>query len=438
MSTARSTLQGILANELYGSRFTSLATTSAGNAGGTTLVDTGLINLPSGNDDNAFVGFWILITELVSGGPAVGESGKVSTYDATTVPGTITIESALTAQIKTGTSYELHRYDPTDMNTGLNRAVELLYPALYIPQKNETLLVDQLLANGDFDTWSGSAFTGWSSIGTPTLAQETTRKVHSTGSASIVASGATEGLEQNLFTSVNFREVVTKTLHVRGWVFATVASAARIRVTFDGTTYTNGSWHGGDAEWENDSLQYIDVAIPADATEMTVSCEVTDGNTAYFDLVRAWIDPIHRYTIPSAILKGPYTLSIQRSLSQPDGPFDPIEDFDVEEDSSGRYILLNHSGSSGRLLKVTGIGLLSTMSTDSATTEIDAPRTHLVVARAAQWMYENMRSDSAMEGRDIYGQEAARWKQRVAELLATPGMRMRQKGARVNLHWSYG
>ena len=104
MTTTLSTLRGLLANELYSSRFTSLATTSDGNAGKTTLVDTGLKNLPGGNDDNFCNGFYVVITELVAGGPAIGESGKVYSYDATTVPGTITLESALTAQIKSGTS----------------------------------------------------------------------------------------------------------------------------------------------------------------------------------------------------------------------------------------------------------------------------------------------------------------------------------------------
>ena len=435
MATARSTLRGILANEMYSTRFTSLSTTSAGNAGGTTLVDTGLLNLPGGNDADFCVPFYVVITELVSGGPAIGETGKVASYVVGT--STITLEAALTAQIKTGTSYELHRYDPTDYNTALDRSVEALYPHLYDAKRDETLIIDQLLLNGSLDTFS-TTFTSWTNIGTPTLAAETTRKVHGTGSASIAATGATEGIKQNLFTTVNFKRVVSKTLHVRAWVFATVASAARIRVTFDGTTYTNGPWHGGDAEWENDESQYIDVAIPADATEMTVSCEVTDGNTAYFDLVRAWIDPIYRYTIPTAILKGPYILSLQRSLDTPEGPFDPIEDYDVQEVSGTRYIVLNHAARPGHLLRIQGIGKLSTMSSDTATTEIDAPQTHIVVARAAQWLYENLRRDTAIGGRETYDVEAKEWRERVKELLSTPGMRMPPTGVPFNRKWSYG
>ena len=40
----------------------SLTTTSAGNAGGTTIVATGLQDLPGGNDDDAFENWSIHIT----------------------------------------------------------------------------------------------------------------------------------------------------------------------------------------------------------------------------------------------------------------------------------------------------------------------------------------------------------------------------------------
>ena len=437
MATARSVFRGLLANELHSSRGTSLSTTSAGNAGGTTLVDTGLKNLPSGNDDDFCVGFWILITELVAGGPAIGESGKVSVYTASS--GTVTIESALTAQIQTGTSYELHRYDPNDLNTAINRSVELLYPYLYTSKSDESLIVDNLLLNPSLDTFS-TTFTSWDNIGTPTLAAETTRKVHGTGSAKITATGATEGIEQNIFTTTNFKELVGKTLRVRGWTFGTVASAVRLRVTFDGSTYTNADYNGGDAEWENDGSQKIDAVIPADATEMTISCECIDAGVGYFDLVRAWIDRRTEYTIPSAILKGPYTLEIQRNVDEPQGVFDPVEDFSVKDatDTGARSLILNRALPSGMIMRVTGIGKLSTMSTDAATTEIDAPQTHLVVARAAQWLYENLESDSSIGGREEYSRLATKWEKRTKELLATPGMRMRQMGASLNRRYWYG
>lgn len=434
MTTTLSTLRGMLSKEVQSSRYVGLTTTSAGDAGGTTLLDTGLNSLPSGGDNDFCLGMYVLITELVTGGPAVGESQQVTAYVAST--STITT-AAFSAQVKTGTNFELHRYDPTDMDTAINNAVELLYPHLHVPYRSVTLVVDDLLSNGSLDTFS-TTFTGWTNIGTPTLAAETTRKVHGTGSASITASGATEGIEQNLFTAVNIKEVVGKTLHVRGWVFATVASAARLRVTFDGATYTNGAWQAGDAEWENDDTQYIDVAVPADATEMTVSCEVTDGNVAYFDLVRAWIDPVYTYTIPSSVAKGPYSVSIAQSLDEPSGLFSTITGYKVEEDSSGRYIVINDALPSGYVLKITGVGPLSTMSTDAGTTEVDAPRTQLVVARAAQWLFEQLAADSPGDGSEFYVSQARRYEQRTQQLLATPGMRMRTGGATRSVSWSYG
>ena len=89
-------------------------------------------------------------------------------------------------------------------------------------------------------------------------------------------------------------------------------------------------------------------------------------------------------------------------------------------------------------MRVTGVGVLSTMSSDTAETEVDAPRTMLVVARAAQYLYEMLAADAPAFGGEVYLQHAARYKARVEELLATAGMRMVQPGARVNQEYLWG
>ncbi len=279
-----------------------------------------------------------------------------------------------------------------------------------------------------------ATFTGWTAVNAPTLTAETTIKMHLTQSMKMAA-GVSDGQVYQAITA-NIKEVATKTIHVRAWVYATAASAARIRVSFDGgSTFTDHAYHSGVDQWE---VQELDVTVPSTATSIRVYLETVASGTAYFDLIRAWVDSTYRYTIPSAILKGPYTLSVQRNIDEPEGPFDPVDDFTVEEDSGTRYLILGHALTPGLIMRVTGIGVLSTMSSDSGTTEIDAPRTHLVVARAAQWLFENLAADSALEGREVYEAQAAKWEKKVAQLLATPGMRMHEMGARRNINWSYG
>ena len=59
-TTTRATLRQRLSEEM--GDYQSLTTTSDGNSAGTSVVDTGLRNLPGGADDDAFEGWYILAT----------------------------------------------------------------------------------------------------------------------------------------------------------------------------------------------------------------------------------------------------------------------------------------------------------------------------------------------------------------------------------------
>lgn len=377
-------------------------TTAAGSA--TTIVDTKLAQLSA--DDDFCVGWYVRNV-------ATGQIRLVTNYVASTT----TITHVSMTAVGNAATYELHRLDPTMKHNALGRASILTAPGpgrrgLYLALRNETLIVDNLILNPSFEvnTSGPIAFTNWTNIGTPTLTAETSRKVHLTQAAGIAATDTTEGLEQNLFTTVNYEEVVAKTLHVRGWVFATVASAARLRVTFDGTTYTNGPWQGGDAEWEDPGTQYIDVSIPADATEMTVSCEVTNGNTAYFDLVTAYIDPINRYTLPTTMTVGPHQVLMQSDLSRPDGNYFPLPAWGAV--------------SPNRVLRLIGETILSQPSTDAGTVEIGGAQVELFIAHAARWLYRALLQGGSQQERDYLAKLKADWDGDIARLEQTPGVAM--------------
>ena len=398
-TTALSSMRELL-SETRG-QFISGTTTGTGNAGGTTAVDTGVQVYDTGWLANK----WLLLTS----GNNSGEFRRISSVTTTT----ITVVSAYTNQIASSVTYEIHDFDPTFYQNALNRAGQALFPDLYLHVRDRSIMVDNLLSNFDFETFSGGAFTGWASGGTPTLAAETSRVVHGTNSASVTATGATEGIEQNIFTSVNYNEMVGKTLRVRAWVFATVASSARIRVTFDGSTFTNGDYHGGDHEWEGPNLMYINVDIPAGATEMTISCEVTSGNAAFFDVVGAWVDPIHRYTLPTTLVTGPHHVRQQAERLYPDGVYYPIP---VEGPRPGQ------------LLHFEGMGVLSAPSTESGTIEIGEPRLRLLIAEAGVHLHRILAGyDRA--NREEHLADAVWWRMESDRLRRQPGIRMRPLGA---------
>ena len=388
---------------------------SSGGGSTTTLVDTSIYRY----DINTLTNKWLYIVSATNT-TINGSSRRISgIHDSN---GTITVIGAMAASTSSGDTYYIVNFDPQIMTDAIQQATRTLYPHLYLPTRDETIVVDNLLANWDFENWdstgSNSAVaTSWANIGTPSTNDESSRVAHGSYSMSVAATGATEGIEQNIFTSVNINEVASKTLHARAWVWASVADAARIRVTYDGSNYDSSDYHTGDSEWEGPSLIYVDSAIDADMTELTVSCEVTSGNTAYFDSVVAWIDNVSEYDLPSTVVRGPHKVYMQDQVQEPNGHYTPL----------ARPV-------SGRILRIEHMGRL-TAPTSSASVELDESRAELLVAQAAVHMFQTL-ANTDSGNRTDHLTNASVWQERTANLLTQAGMRMTPMSAHERNGWS--
>ena len=388
---------------------------SSGGGSTTTLVDTSIYRY----DINTLTNKWLYMVSATN--TAInGSSRRISGIHAS--DGTITVIGAMAASTSSGDTYYIVNFDPQIMTDAIQQATRTLYPHLYLPTRDETIVVDNLLANWDFENWdstgSNSAVaTSWANIGTPSTNDESSRVAHGSYSMSVAATGATEGIEQNIFTSVNINEVASKTLHVRAWVWASVADAARIRVTYDGSNYDSSNYHTGDSEWEGPSLIYVDSDIDADMTELTVSCEVTSGNTAYFDSVVAWIDNVSEYDLPSTVIRGPHKVYMQDQVQEPNGHYTPL----------ARPV-------SGRILRIEHMGRL-TAPTSSASVELDESRAELLVAQAAVHMFQTL-SNTDSGNKTEHLTNASLWQERTANMLNQPGMRMVSMSAHERLGWN--
>ena len=377
-------------------------TTGAGSA--TTIVDTALAQLDGG--DNDFCNNWYVRNV------ATGQIRRIlPTAGYATATGTIT-HASMTA-VGNAAAYELHRINPTLKHNALLRASVLCFPGgnrhgLYLPLRDETLVVDNLISNWDFETFAAGAFTGWDSVGAPTLTQSTTYFVHGSNGANI-AGAASTGISQNLLTVANgfarIDQAAGKTLRMRGWLHATDASNIRLRVTFDGSTYTNGAYHSGDDDFEGPGVHYINVAIPVNATQMTVSIEKSTAVAAQADVVVAWIDPVHRYTLPTSFLRDPFAVLQQVYEDQPNGPYAPITGY-------GKPI-------AGRILRFTGMGLLSQPTTDAGTVEIDTNQAEYFLAQASQWLYRAILQGGSQQEREYIATRRQEWQQDIAQMEQT-------------------
>ncbi len=380
--------------------------TNTGTANNT-VVDTGLQRW----DTNRLIDRWVYITS----GDRVDESRRILSVSTSTA----TLVTALSGVLSSGNTFNVLPFDPDIMHFAIEEALRTVWPkriggryprGLFQRLTDETLVVDNLIDNFSFEDFNSPDFDDWVQIGTPTLTQATTGSnpvVHGTYAARIAASGATEGIEQDLEWKIkDIIDSVGKVLHVRAWVWAGAADAVRIRVSFNGTTFTSSPFHRGSADYEGHDIQGIDATIPADYSEAMVSCEVTDGNLGYFDHVVAWVDAITEYTVPTKFYPG----GVHRVFQQVD-----------EDRPEGLYLPIRVGNAvPGRVLRLEGVGRLSVPTTDSGTTEIDEIEAELVVAEAAMHMFRVL-ADTEPQKSAEYLQRSATWERTAADLRSSVG-----------------
>lgn len=378
-----------------------LTATADGNEQKTSHVASGLANLPGGRDPDAFIEWY----DFATSGANAAESKRVASY----IPDTYTLlyQEAHGAQTARDDTFELHRYDPTLKNAAINIALAELFPWLYNGTPDETLMVDNLLSNSDFETFS-SGFTGWTEVGSPTVTAETSRVYHGVQAAKIVAGAAAGQLTQA--PTVNILEVTGKGAVFKMRAYATAGSVARIRLDWDGSNFSNSSYHSGKNQWE---LLEVAPSVPSTATQVKVICEVAAGGTAFFDAGWLAIDPLYRYTIPASMVRGPFQVLQQAT----------------EDDINGPYYGLRNGPTQGRVLRLTGMKVLSLPTTDTGTTEIGEPHLRLLVAYAKKVLWEMLVATSASLRRAGLLENVKLAQQEVERISRQPGIRMRPMAA---------
>ncbi len=212
------------------------------------------------------------------------------------------LSSSLPSHLQTasGEAFELHRYDPEIKHAAINSSLEELFPSLHLPLRDESIIVDNVLSNHDFENWTSGSADNWTEVNGPVqtgeqpylsrlLRYETDRSFRCCWS-------------DNQAVDVNITEIAGKTATFKCRVWTNGASQARLRIDWDGSNISNGDYHGGASEWE---LLSVEAAVPSDATQVKVVCEVAAEAVAYFDLSWLAIEPVYKVTVPSSFIRGP-------------------------------------------------------------------------------------------------------------------------------------
>jgi hypothetical protein len=391
-------------------------TTSAGNAGGTTLIDTALkAKLADWITDYT----WVRITS----GTCNLEERKVTSLDPST--GTLTF-LATSAQILSTVSYEIHRmFSPTDKKQALIQAAKLAYPSIHKKVFDSTKRAGNWLKDGSFEIWtSTSALTNWTAS-TTTLTKTSTTKLYLHGTYSCKLSGAAGYLGQSITNNDDLKLLrgQSVTFYARG--DSDTANSLRLGI-YDGITTTYSSYVPAGQWNREDNLWYVTAAISPLATE--VAFRVYHDNAAAVEYVddAYVIGPFYPkvYVADLGLAQNiPTRVSYYPADKLQNEPL-PIRDYITQ----GDYIYLQNNYA-GYRLRIEGTGYLAFLKSGvesdawDATIDIDDPQLRILSAQAACWLYTQMALPNFTTGdRKAFGDSKIYWEQELAKRKIQYGM----------------
>ena len=389
---------------------TGSTTTNISN-GNALVVDTGLTKrYPV---DDYFNNRWYVQLIPTSGNNA-NDIRRVTDYAQSS--GTITCSGANWADSESGSiNYELTPFDPSEVSNFYNEVREQVFPDISLVRDVETIVTglnqhtytlsstirkvdrvylgnrrnsdsgDNLLLNGDFEDWDADQLTpgsqnNWTLAGSgatfnkeaETSNPENYMVLHGNNSGRLaVASANTTLLQTFTPSSSSYTTLATEgqEVNLSAWVYCNTASKVKLYID-DGVV---GDFHGGTG-WElmkaSNTLDYND-------TTAVVGIHVTASNVAVF------IDEIWMTLGQSEMTDVPYTELRNWEHVPP-----------VAGASNGGVIRFQETLPSKYRIRVVGRDLLSAVSSDSSTVEIDGELLHPVYDRVRMMIAQRMAANN--------------------------------------------
>lgn len=386
-------------------------TTSAGAAGGTTVVSTALYRFADDEINN----WWVLVTS----GTYAGQSREITDFVSST--GTITVTQAFGGQIATSVTFEVMPFDPADVERALNKALYDSYDYIVVRLNNQTLSTregqleysipstfreaparvymevpygltgeEQLLLNPDFETWTSSTVPGsWGTATGLTLSQVTEDtgevKYGTYACKAIVTLNTAASLPQTISNPAYY---AGQELTFGVWVFCETASRVKVKIADDSANTSSTDYHGGSG-WE---LIKVTHAVNSAPSSLTVSVTIASGDAITIYLDNGWL--VRGKKVP------------EYDWAEVGFTYDP----------ANSAIRLNSAPLNPRQLKLEGAGYPTqwTAGTDTSTTEVNEPQIRIVYALALQSLFEMRASkrqgeakEQALRNMQLWAAEAA-------------------------------
>lgn len=365
-------------------------TTSAGAAGGTTIVDTSL---------SAKANDWIAdapqeMYDRITSGTYDEQERKISSLDNTT--GTLTT-LAHGGQIGSSVTYEVHRlFSASEKRRALIYAARKAFPYIFTEINDDSKTTGNWLRDGDLENgWTSSTVNSYWTASTSTMTKTTTAKYFKRGATSMKIDTAAGYVYQDWSLNDNLKLLRGKQVTFKAETWCDTASCLRLAI-YDGTTTTYSSYHDGDSTWRDDA-DPLDVTATIDDEATDVSFRIyhaSAAGTSYVDDLRVTGTGWDKVYIGDLGLyqNQPHTVEIQHDNYIQYEPWLRLHKYDVDSDG---YLLLGNLSSDYRI-RIKGIGVLDFLASGasstswSATIAIDSPQTDILIAEAVIYLYTQM------------------------------------------------
>ena len=387
---------------------TGSTTTNISN-GNALVVDTGLTKrFPV---DSYFDNRWF-VQLIPTSGNNQNDIRRITGF--TQSSGTIACEGANWTDNESGSiNYELTPFDPSEVSNFYNDVREQVFPDIAIVLDVETIVTglrqhtytlpstirkvdrvylgnrrnadtsENLLLNGDFEDWTSSTSPDyWSVTGTgasvnqeaDTSDPENYMVLYGDNSARLVVPSTTAVTLVQTFDSTLSRYTAVATegqeCNLSAWVYCTEAS--RVSLTIDGAVQSET--HGGTG-WE---LLKGSQTLTQTDTEAAVGLSITSGNA-----LAVFVDEIWMTLGQSELIDVPYTELRNWEHVPP-----------VAGASNGGIIRFQETLPSKYRIRVVGRDLLSPVTTDASTIEIDGELLHPVYDRVRMMIAQRMAANN--------------------------------------------
>ena len=326
------------------------------------------------NQDDSFNGWFVMIRGTSNNNEVVR---RVTDYAGST--GTLTIAGAALGNTESGaTTCEVSRFHPDDVKRAYNRSRQDVFPALAshkdhrgIVTDRETLAYpvptamrrvdrvmlgqailashsDNLFTDGGFEDWTNATtLANWTFSGSGSVNQEEATG----GPLNHMVLTDSNSAHLHVTSASTLLQTVSPSVAIEGvyvvmaiYAYSRTASALRCQIASD-----NGSYHGGTG-WEVITHSF---KLSDSASNFTAGVQVNSSSEAYLDRAVVWAGP------PSA----------------PEGLWEPVENWNyippLDGASDGGQIFLSARPRNHEVLRLIGRGMLSSVSADSDTIEID-------------------------------------------------------------------